>query len=78
MGDPAVILCRFCAQRGLGASAVEGVGLESGLPHGFCGSDFPGTPSGNHPLEIVRQGKGAAAGVLALLFGNGDALTLTL
>ena len=60
------------------APAIEGVGLEPGLPHGFCGGDFPGTPSGNHPLEIVWQGSWLAAGVLALLFGNRDALALAL
>ena len=78
MGDPAVILCRYCAQRCLGASTVEGIRFKSRLPHGFCGGDFPGPPSGNHLLEVVRQGHRLAASILALLFGNRDAFALTL
>ena len=78
MGDPAVILCRYCAQRCLGASTVEGIRFKSRLPHGFCGGDFPGPPSGNHLLEVVRQGHRLAAGVLALCLSNCDAFALTL
>ena len=60
------------------APAIEGVGLEPGLPHGFCGSDFPGTPASNHSLEVVRQGPRLAAGVLALLFSDSNSLALAL
>ena len=55
-----------------------GVRFKPGLPHGFCGGDFPGTPASDHPLEIVWQGSRFAAGVFALRLGNRDALSLTL
>ena len=55
-----------------------GVRFKPGLPHGFCGGDFPGTLASDHPLEIVWQGSRFAAGVFALRLGNRDALSLTL
>ena len=60
------------------ASSVKCVCPQSGLPHGFRGGDFTGTPSRNHPLEIVRQRHRLTAGVLALLFSYRDSLALTL
>lgn len=55
-----------------------GVRFKPGLPHGFCGGDFPGTLASDHPLEIVWQGSRFAAGVFALRLGNGDTLALAL
>lgn len=78
MGDPAVILCGSCAQRSPGAPAVKGIGLEPGLPHGLDCGNLSRTPTSDYPLKVVWQGPRLAAGVLALLFGNRDALTLTL
>ena len=65
-------------RRNLGASSVKGIRLEPCLPHGFRSGDFSCPPASNHPLEVIRQRHRFAAGVLALLFGNRDALTLTL
>ena len=78
MRAPAVVLCGFYAQRSPGAPAIESIRLEPGLSHGFHRGDFPGTPAGNHPFEVIRQRHRPSAGVLDLLFGNRDALTLTL
>lgn len=64
----------FGRKRDLRAPTIESIWLETGLPHGFCGSDFPGTPASNHSLEVVRQGPWLAAGVLALFLSNSDSL----
>ena len=61
-----------------GLPPVKCVCLQSGLPHGFCGGDFPGTPASNHSLEVVRQGPRLAAGVFTLLLGDSNSLALTL
>ena len=68
----------FGRKRDLRAPTIESIWLETGLPHGFCGGDFPGTPSGNHPLEVFRQGHWLAAGVFTLLLGDSNSLTLAL
>lgn len=78
MGDPAVILCGSCAQRSPGAPTVESIWLESCLPHSLGYGNLSCPPARNHPFEVIRQRHRFAAGVLALLFGNRDALTLTL
>ena len=72
------MLCGFCAQRSLGAPTVESIWLESRLPHGLDCGNLSRTPTSDYPLKVVWQGPRLAAGVLALLFGNRDALTLTL
>ena len=72
------MLCGFCAQRSPGAPAVESVRLQPGLLHGLSRGNLSRTPASNHSLKVVRQRHRFAAGVLALLFGNRDALTLTL
>lgn len=68
----------FGRKRDLRAPTIESIWLETGLPHGFCGGDFPGTPSGNHPLEVFRQGHWLAAGVFTLLLGDSNTLALAL
>ena len=78
MRAPAVVLCGFCAQRSPGAPTVESIWLESGLPHGLDCGNLSRTPTSDYPLKVVWQGPRLAAGVLALLFGNRDALTLEL
>ncbi len=78
MGDPAVILCGSCAQRSPGAPTVESIWLESCLPHSLGYGNLSCPPARNHPFEVIRQRHRPSAGVLALLFGNRDALTLTL
>ena len=78
MGDPAVVLCGFYALRSLGAPTIESIWLETGLPHGFCGGDFPGTPASNHSLKVVRQGLWPSASVFTLLLGDSNTLALAL
>ena len=78
MRAPAVVLCGFYAQRSPGAPAIESIRLEPGLSHGFHRGDFPGTPAGNHPFEVIRQRHRPSAGVLALLFSDSNSLALTL
>ena len=78
MGDPAVILCGFCAQRSPVAPTVESIWLESCLPHSLGCGNLSCPPASNHPLEVVRQRHRFAAGVLALCLGDGNALVLTL
>ncbi len=78
MRAPAVVLCGFCAQRSPGAPAIESIRLEPGLSHGFHRGDFPGTPAGNHPFEVIRQGLWPSTGVLAPFLSNSDSLALAL
>ena len=78
MGDPAVILCGSCAQRSLGAPAVESIWLESRLPHVLSRGNLSRTPTSDYPLKVIRQGTRLAAGVLALLFSDSNFLALAL
>ena len=65
-------------RRNLGASSVKGIRLEPCLPHGLSRGNLSCPPAGNHPFEVIRHRHRFAADVLALLFGNRDALALTL
>ena len=61
----------FRSRRNFRTPTIESIRFHSSLLHGFRGSDFSCTPASDHPLEVVRQRKGSAAGVLALLLCDG-------